>query len=167
MGLWDEVKKLTKDPQAERIKAREQEKHGALLVVRQTNVEVRPKRLLIFEDRVEMHDPGFLKTEVKTVRYPQIAGVRIEGRVLRGDVIIESTGGDKISVPKLPRGEAQAARDLIQQKMAERDAPSPVASEAARSYVADQIRKLADLREAGILTEEEFESKKAELLKRL
>lgn len=33
--------------------------------------------------------------------------------------------------------------------------------------VAEQIRKLAQLRDDGILTEEEFESKKAELLKRI
>lgn len=167
MGLWDEVKKAAEDPQAERIKAREQEKHGALLVVRQTNVEVRPKRLLVFEDRVELHDPGFFKTEVKSMRYSQIAGVRAESRMLRGDLVIESTGGDRISVPKLPKGEALEARDLIHQKMAERDdvLTPPLAS--APPDVADQIRKLGELRDAGLLTEEEFQSKKTELLKRL
>ena len=33
--------------------------------------------------------------------------------------------------------------------------------------IIDQIRKLADLHESGILTEEEFTAKKAELLARL
>jgi hypothetical protein len=33
--------------------------------------------------------------------------------------------------------------------------------------VADQIRKLAELRDAGIVSEEEFQTKKAELLKRM
>lgn len=33
--------------------------------------------------------------------------------------------------------------------------------------IVDQIRKLAELHEAGILTEEEFAAKKAELLARL
>ena len=31
----------------------------------------------------------------------------------------------------------------------------------------DQLRKLADLRDAGIVTAEEFEAKKADLLRRL
>ncbi|WP_294011696.1 SHOCT domain-containing protein [Sphingomonas sp.] len=33
--------------------------------------------------------------------------------------------------------------------------------------VVDQIRKLAELRDSGVLTEEEFAAKKAELLDRL
>jgi len=33
--------------------------------------------------------------------------------------------------------------------------------------VTDQLRKLADLRDAGIVTAEEFEAKKADLLRRL
>ena len=38
---------------------------------------------------------------------------------------------------------------------------------AASADVLEQVRKLGELREAGILTEEEFESKKADLLRRL
>jgi hypothetical protein len=64
MGFWNNIKKeakeAAKDPRAERIMDREKEKHDALMVVRQAeSAEVRPKRLLIFEDRVELHDPGF------------------------------------------------------------------------------------------------------------
>ncbi|HEV8452368.1 MAG TPA: SHOCT domain-containing protein, partial [Gaiellales bacterium] len=38
---------------------------------------------------------------------------------------------------------------------------------AAEADAADQIRKLAELRDAGIVSEEEFQTKKAELLKRM
>lgn len=38
---------------------------------------------------------------------------------------------------------------------------------AAPGDVLGQVQKLGELREAGILTQEEFESKKAELLSRL
>jgi hypothetical protein len=38
---------------------------------------------------------------------------------------------------------------------------------AAQSDVLDQIRRLADLRDSGALSNEEFEAKKAELLDRL
>ncbi|MDX6359659.1 MAG: hypothetical protein QOH37_2713, partial [Nocardioidaceae bacterium] len=42
-----------------------------------------------------------------------------------------------------------------------------VASEPAAADPMDQLRKLGELRDAGILTDEEFSTKKAEILKRL
>ncbi len=38
---------------------------------------------------------------------------------------------------------------------------------AARNDLVDQIRKLAELRDEGILSDEEFEAKKAEILRRM
>jgi hypothetical protein len=49
----------------------------------------------------------------------------------------------------------------------QRGAQGTSAIAAARSDVVDQIEKLASLRDAGILTDEEFTAKKAELLMRL
>jgi hypothetical protein len=45
--------------------------------------------------------------------------------------------------------------------------PAPTRSAADSSSVMEQIKKLAELHAAGILTDPEFTSKKAELLSRL
>ena len=45
--------------------------------------------------------------------------------------------------------------------------PPPAATPPAEPDVMEQIKKLAELKEAGVLTEEEFAVKKAELLSRL
>jgi cell division protein FtsN len=45
--------------------------------------------------------------------------------------------------------------------------PQKVAAAAAPSSVPEEIRKLAELRDSGILTEAEFQAKKAELLARM
>ncbi|MBC6972973.1 SHOCT domain-containing protein [Bacillus sp. Xin] len=50
---------------------------------------------------------------------------------------------------------------LIEQKMDELHSPAPI---HAPVDVADQIKKLADLRDSGILTNEEFDAKKKQLL---
>ncbi|EJS68506.1 MULTISPECIES: DUF4429 domain-containing protein [Bacillus] len=50
---------------------------------------------------------------------------------------------------------------LIEQKMDEQHSPAPI---NASGDVADQIKKLADLRDSGILTNEEFDAKKKQLL---
>jgi Short C-terminal domain/Bacterial PH domain len=44
---------------------------------------------------------------------------------------------------------------------------TPVRSAASSEPITDQIKKLSELRDDGILTKEEFESKKSELLKRM
>lgn len=46
-------------------------------------------------------------------------------------------------------------------------APAPTAGSAASPTVADQIRQLGELRDQGLVTPEEFETKKSELLRRM
>jgi hypothetical protein len=53
------------------------------------------------------------------------------------------------------------------QKVAQPVAASPVAATPERIDPVEQIRKLGELRDAGILTQEEFEAKKADLLRRI
>ena len=60
-----------------------------------------------------------------------------------------------------------AFRDVVEQAIAARHSPAPAAPAAAGPSVLDQISQLGSLRDAGVLTAEEFEAKKAELLKRL
>lgn len=59
-----------------------------------------------------------------------------------------------------------ALRDAIEEAQRNLHAPGPVIQEQAPDVLA-QLEKLGNLRDAGILTEEEFAAKKAELLGRL
>jgi hypothetical protein len=52
------------------------------------------------------------------------------------------------------------------EKMA-KEIPSPKSSPVATESIPEQIKKLAELKEAGILSQEEFEAKKSELLSRM
>ena len=63
--------------------------------------------------------------------------------------------------------DALRAKALIEHYQAHRDTPStPPATKQAPSH-ADQIRSLAGLRDDGLLTEEEFEAKRKEILARM
>jgi hypothetical protein len=60
------------------------------------------------------------------------------------------------------------ADEIARQFRALKQRPAPqVAAPAPATDVMHQIRKLGELRDAGLLTAEEFDSKKAELLGRL
>ncbi len=57
----------------------------------------------------------------------------------------------------------EAIRDAVQMYLDQRDG-SPRSSSQSSVSVADEIRKLASLRNEGILTNEEFDAKKKQLL---
>lgn len=62
----------------------------------------------------------------------------------------------------------EQAFSLVSGLLKERKAaPSPESTATEKSDVAEQLMKLASLRDAGVLTEDEFAAKKAELLSRM
>jgi hypothetical protein len=133
--------------------------------------EWRPNRVLIFEDRIEEHDPGFLKKQVQSVRLDQIGQVYQKRGMAWSEVSIESTGGAKIVARGLKKEEADAAKRLLDELMARAKAPQqPLMAPPMPPVPEDipsQIGKLAGLRDAGVLSEAEFEAKKTELLSRM
>ncbi|HJU85764.1 MAG TPA: SHOCT domain-containing protein [Gemmatimonadota bacterium] len=147
--------------------------NNPLMVVRGSmwaTSEWSPNRILIFHDRVEEHDRGFLKRSAQTLRYDQIAQVSVRSGMMYSELRIESTGGKEWVVNGLRRTRAMDAKQLIERKIEEfhaqrNPAPrSPSAGVAGPEDFADQIRKLAMLRDEGLLTDSEFEAKKKEIL---
>jgi hypothetical protein len=60
-----------------------------------------------------------------------------------------------------------ALRVAIERKIAERYNPTAAEAPAAAPDVMEQLRQLAQLRDSGVVSEEEFAAKKADLLRRL
>jgi hypothetical protein len=122
--------------------------------------------LLIFEYGVEARTMGMWGSNVQNIRYDQIAQVIIKRGPL-STLVIESRGGQTLTVKRVPLPTAEKARVMIQERVDRAlDTTSEGASTSAPS-LAVQIRELAELKEAGIITEAEFESKKTELLNRM
>lgn len=83
------------------------------------------------------------------------------------------TAGNTIEM-RIAHREAEQVRTVLMQLVAgshpsqQQAAPAPAApAQAAAPDVAAQLHQLAGLRDAGVLTEEEFAAKKAELIARL
>jgi hypothetical protein len=122
--------------------------------------------LYIFEHEIEVRTLGFFTSNRQNIRYDQIAQIMIK----RGPVctlIIESRGGQTLTVKLVNRSPAEKAYAMIQERMNRAlDTASEGVTSSAQSLAA-QIRELAELKEAGIISEAEFESKKTELLNRM
>jgi Short C-terminal domain len=122
--------------------------------------------LFIFEHGVEIRSMGLVGSNVQHIRYDQIAQVAIKRGVF-SSLIIESRGGHTLTVKRVIYPRAEEARAMIQDRMIRTlDVTSEGVSSSAPS-LATLIRELSELKEAGIISEAEFESKKTELLDRM
>ena len=131
------------------------------------------------------------KPEVRSAIVEGKSVIRAEGRVLysangRGKVVDEArlnevvqiVGGIPVGPPRMPPGALGQRPSLPGTPPAGVPPPPPrphgsptgnpaPAAPHGAADVLEQIKRLAELRDAGVLTEEEFESKKVELLRRL
>lgn len=102
----------------------------------------------VFPDRV------VFKMLFKETSIPvhQISSVEL-GIMGHMQVIIETSGGKKYKIPTTKKNEVREAIYKAQS-----------GSETSNNNVADEIKKLSDLKEKGIITQEEFDRKKKQLL---
>lgn len=124
-----------------------------------------PTRILVYPDEVEVRTLKPPRRTVQRVRYDQIAQVSVVRKIVFADLVIETRGGDNLTLAGMTKANAEEARALIQGRL---DMPrtSDVASPTPLD-VPGQIRKLSELRDEGLISPEEFEAKKRELLDRL
>jgi hypothetical protein len=122
--------------------------------------------LLISNLRVIFWKRGLITEVNQTFNFEDIGSVEVIQELgNKFNALVLNIKGSKEVFPYMNNDEmAQSLkiiRDLIQ-KNKEKSQPS-IISES----IPDQIKKLANLRDSGILTEQEFQTKKTELLKRM
>lgn len=122
--------------------------------------------LLVTDTRVILWARGLLSGSTDGFLYADISSVEESKGVLLGEIVLNIQGSKermrsmvKTDVPIA----AKMIREQIQQSRNKRDAPVHTAQES----IPDQIRKLASLRDDGILTESEFTKKKTALLEKM
>ncbi len=128
-----------------------------------------PNVIRVWPDRIEEHEEHALrKSGTQAISFHQVSEVSVSRGIVWSDISVESTGGKSITMEGIPKGDADRVKKLIDDAVfALRSGtvapPAPTAS-APVADLADQLRKLADLRDRGILTEDEFATQKAKLL---
>jgi hypothetical protein len=117
--------------------------------------------------------------EVRAAESNGHSAIKAQGRVLytangRGGIVDEFHFDELISVidkislpPPLPRRSAAAVASGREGPSSRGGPPNVALLGAAEPDALEQLRKLGDLRAAGVLTDAEFDGKKAELLRRI
>ena len=117
--------------------------------------------LLALTDRrlVFLHR-GRLSQTTEDFPIGRITTVQWHAGVLSGTITVHATG-KRAEITNVHKDDGRELTDRLRERIAQ-PAPAP-----GGDGVIEQIRRLGELRDAGIVTEEEFAAKKAELLRRL
>ncbi|CPU70609.1 Uncharacterised protein [Mycobacteroides abscessus] len=120
--------------------------------------------LVLTTQRLFFFDKGLLGAGVEEFDFNAIGSLGFSKR-LGGEAIDISISGRSAQIKQIAHGRGETLIAAFRRVRSEAAAPAqPV---AAAPDLADQIRKLSELRDAGILTEAEFNAKKADLLSRM
>jgi hypothetical protein len=119
--------------------------------------------LLVTDKRVIFWVRGVVSKSMDAFAFKDISSVDAHKGLLLGDIVINVKGA-KEKVENMQKSDVDTASKMIRSLM-----ESATTTQAARggATIPDQIKKLAELRDAGILTEEEFSNKKTELLAKM
>jgi hypothetical protein len=104
------------------------------------------------------------KITAKSLPFEQIAQVIVVNGAFASSIKIINTGGNSsIFIEPVDKKEAKKFKELVEAKIQEKKLVPSVQVVS----IADEIKKFSDLKNQGILTEEEFNSKKTELLAKI
>jgi hypothetical protein len=135
-------------------------------------VALTDRRLLFVKD-------GITRTAVEDFPLDRINSIASTGGMVNGTIIV-TVAGTRSEIVNVYKDDARRIADAVRETISrgsvpsftptvtETAAPAPAPTAApAGEDVYEQLRKLAALRDDGILTPEEFDAKKAELVSRI
>jgi hypothetical protein len=122
-----------------------------------------PKRLLIFEDRIETRDFELLREKVESREYARIRKVAVSDAGWLATLVVPIQGSSPILIRGLSKDDAERTRALTEERMGwANSSPSQTPSPPKEGRL---IQGVTELRHAGILREEEFEIKRKEVMR--
>lgn len=129
---------------------------------------VRQGVLVATDRRVVFYGKKLGGYELESFPYPNITSFE-QGKNMLGHHVTFFAAGNAVHMKWIKdlQGMEAFTRAVKAAMTAAAAPPAPVAAAAAQPDLVDQLRRLGELRDAGIVTPEEFEAKKAELLRRL
>jgi PH (Pleckstrin Homology) domain-containing protein/putative oligomerization/nucleic acid binding protein len=126
--------------------------------------------IVVTDRRVMFVEQGMIRHNFEDFPYDKVVSVKTESGLRSGKITIHS-GGNKAELKDIhPKARVNEIGDYVRARIAAESTPAPATGGADTGTIespTEQLKKLAELRDAGIVTPEEFEAKKAELLARM
>jgi hypothetical protein len=122
---------------------------------RRATILVTDRRVIIFSKKLGGYD-------AQDYAYGLLTGVDHKKGITGGHINLRASG-DSANVQQVQKDDVERIAQLIRERMAVSH-PAGAAAPVASVSVADELVKLAQLRDAGVLDAEEFAAQKAKLL---
>jgi hypothetical protein len=129
--------------------------------------------LVVVTDRKVMFlEEGVMRSRLEDFPYSKVSSVQSQTAVISGKLQIFASGNKAVIDNVVPKARATEIGDYVRHRIAEPHSGAGIhglrpSAPASAQDVTDQLKKLGELRDAGVLTTEEFQTKKTELLARL
>jgi len=124
------------------------------------------KQLYVTDQRILLHEiKGIVSNDETSIPLSSISSINISNKLVYSTIEIVSTG-NKAIIDDVPAHIALEIKSGIENlKVMAKTASAPSAKKEKDMYdIGDEIRELKDLLDDGILTQEEFDAKKKQLL---
>lgn len=141
---------------------------------------VTPNKIYVTNMRVLSKDPKMLglKANIVDVAYKDISNIRMKRGLFSTEIFLKPRFlSDEVCLPAIDKQTAQQVNTMIQKGIRgelprqisteEKNAPVVEVRGANKNDALIELEKLAELKQKGIVTEEEFQKLKSDLLKKL
>ena len=92
-----------------------------------------------------------------------IGSVNYQTKALGGNITVSAAGSEK-HIGKMKKGDVKDIANLISEATAQMKQQTAAPAAAPASSAMDELKKLAELKESGVISEEEFNEQKEKLL---
>ena len=117
--------------------------------------------LIVSDERLLFVHARWFATATEEIPFTNISGV-VHRTGWRGGIEVTGAGGITTIFHRISRSRVASVMEAIQSHLTRLSAPIKRPSSSTSS--AEEIKKLAELRDSGVLTEEEFSAKKRQIL---
>lgn len=129
-------------------------------------IDVNTNLMVCTSKRVLLIDKGMLFGIKSTeILFPDIVHISYKKGLMFGEISMQTVGGTTIKVEQAMKAYTEPMVKVIKEQMEKfKNVPNQVEETNSSLDVTEEIRKYKGLLDDGIITEEEFNNKKAELL---
>ncbi len=117
------------------------------------------RRLLFVQD-------GVMSKSTEDFPYSKVSSVSWNSGMMLGTIVVFASG-NKAEIKNVNKDDGKEIVDRLRERLADSPAASSAGPAPAQADVMGQLKQLGELKAAGVLSQEEFDAKKAELLSRL
>lgn len=130
-----------------------------------------PAEIHIEDTEIMLKFPGFFSGKSRHIVYQQIEGVNIDTPMIGYSTITFVVGGEKLVGHGFTEDDVTEIKQICTEKIrltnpanSLANAISSSSSKTVQISIADELRKLKDLLDIGVITQPEFEKQKSKLL---